>query len=281
MQFDEPIRILSDLHFGHPASLIQDIDQIAPLIKGAPTVIFNGDTVEMRFLEDRPAAYENMERIGELCLSLGARAVFVNGNHDPIISAFNHFDLADGAILVTHGDMLFHDISPWSAEARFIGPAHTAALEEMEEDVFHNFEERLKASKRAALAVELHKSRLPSGRLARVATFARECWPPWRPLQIIRVWIISPARAVALGRVFRPQARFILIGHTHYGGIWKMGPRMIINTGSFLPFSGRSALELAGSTLSVYAIEKRMGKFQLGRVTDRFDVRKLKPSEGF
>ena len=281
MQLDEPIRILSDLHFGHPASLIEEIEQIAPLLRGVPTVIFNGDSVEMRFLEDRPTAFENMERIGEACLAVGARPLFINGNHDPIISASNHCDLADGAILITHGDMLFHDISPWSAEARFIGPAHTAALDEMEENVFHNFEERLKASKRAALAVELHKSRLPSGRLARVATFARECWPPWRPLQIIRVWLISPSRAVALGRVFRPQARFIIIGHTHYGGIWRIGPRTIINTGSFLPFSGRLALELMGSVLSVYSIDRRKRRFELGRLVARFEVSKLKAREGF
>jgi len=281
MEFEEPIRIVSDLHFGHPGSLLEDAEQLAPLFRGAGTALFNGDTVEMRFLEDRSAAYENMERVGEACLGVGARPVFVNGNHDPIISSANHVDLADGGLLVTHGDMLFHDISPWSAEARLMGPAHTKALEEMGDDAFHDFEKRLNASKRAALSLELHKSNLPRGRLARVATLLRECWPPWRPLQILRVWAVTPSRAVALARVFRPRARFIAIGHTHCGGIWRRPPRIVINTGSFLPFSTRMGLELAEGVLTVYGIVKRRNCFELGARIARFPVTKLKAHEGF
>jgi predicted phosphodiesterase len=281
MPFEEPVRIVSDLHFGHPGSLLANAEQLGTLFRGAGTAIFNGDTVEMRFLEDRSIAYQNMELVGEACLAVGARPIFVNGNHDPIISALNHLDLADGGFLVTHGDMLFHDISPWSKEARTIGPAHTQALMELGDDSFHDFEKRLNAGKRAALSVELHKSRLPRGGMARVATMLRECWPPWRPAQILRVWVVTPSRAVALARVFRPRARFIAIGHTHFGGIWRMRPRIIINTGSFLPFSRRTAIELEGNTLSVYEIPKKRTGFELGARIAQFQVTKLQAHEGF
>jgi hypothetical protein len=39
-----PIRILSDLHLGHRVSRIASAESLRPLIAGAGTVIFNGDT---------------------------------------------------------------------------------------------------------------------------------------------------------------------------------------------------------------------------------------------
>ena len=42
---DEPIRIISDLHLGHTASLAREIAQVEPLFRDVRTLIFNGDTV--------------------------------------------------------------------------------------------------------------------------------------------------------------------------------------------------------------------------------------------
>ena len=41
---NEPVRILSDLHLGHRVSRIERTSALRPLIAGAGTVIFNGDT---------------------------------------------------------------------------------------------------------------------------------------------------------------------------------------------------------------------------------------------
>src|SRR5581483_4543041 len=233
MSLAEPIRIISDIHFGHPACIVDKPAALLPLFRGMGTVVFNGDSVELRFLRGRSEGKNNASKLRELVTNEGAQPVFINGNHDPIIAKESHLDLVDGAVLVTHGDMLFHDISPWSIEAKIMAEAHTKALEELHGDAFHDFEQRLSASKRAALALELHKPSIPRGPLAPLATIARECWPPWRPLQIFRCWFQTPAKAVALARVFRPRARIILIGHTHLCGIWRRGPRVVVNTGSF------------------------------------------------
>src|SRR5947209_2581653 len=106
MQFEQPIRIISDIHLGHPASLVAGAENLAPLLRGFPTVIFNGDTVESRFLKDRPKARQNLDVLEKVCAAQGARCILINGNHDPAISPASHVDLADGAVLVTHGDML-------------------------------------------------------------------------------------------------------------------------------------------------------------------------------
>jgi len=280
-QFEEPIRILSDLHYGHPASIIEHPDQLAPLFHEAKTVVFNGDTVELRFLRGRRIGMRNSLVMRRVCEAAGAYPVFINGNHDPILSDLSHVDLADGAVLATHGDLLFHELSPWSHDAGIIGKAHTRELADMDEDAFLDFEKRLKASKRAALAIELHRPKMRRDSLSVIRTILRECWPPWRPFQVVQCWAVTPARAVALARVFRPRARFILIGHTHFSGCWRRGPRMIINTGSFLPLSGRMAIDLQAGTLTVRPILLERGVFKAGAPMMQFQTTKLLPGEGY
>ena len=78
----EPILILSDLHLGHRASRIKHPEQLAPMLQGPGTVIFNGDTSEMRNPEDRLVGRKLAADLARICHQLGRRAVFVNGNHD-------------------------------------------------------------------------------------------------------------------------------------------------------------------------------------------------------
>jgi len=281
LHFEEPIRIVSDLHFGHPASIVENPEQLLPLFRDAKTVIFNGDTVELRYLRGRRVGMRNSVLIRQACESAGARPIFLNGNHDPMLSDLSHVDLAGGAVLVTHGDLLFHDISPWSHESHIIGEAHTRELEQLGEDAFLDFEKRLKASKRAAQAIELHRPRMQRDKLSAIRTVLRECWPPWRPLQVFHCWWTTPARAEALARVFRPRARFILIGHTHFSGCWKRGPRVVINTGSFMPMSGRMIIEIQGGMLIVRPIIIDGNVFQPGDPMMQFPTTLLSPDEGY
>jgi UDP-2,3-diacylglucosamine pyrophosphatase LpxH len=277
--FEEPIRILSDLHFGHPASVIERAEQLIPLFHDAKTVIFNGDTVELRYIRGRRIGMHNSLMMRETCQNAGARPIFINGNHDPMLSELCHVDLVNGAVLVTHGDLLFHDISPWSHEAEIIGEAHSRELAELKDDAFLDFEKRLKASKRAALSIQLHRTGMRRDSLAAIRTVLRECWPPWRPLQVFHSWAVTPARAEALARTFRPRASFVLIGHTHYSGCWRRGPRTIINTGSFLPLSGRMAVDVEGNTLTVRPILSERGTFKAGEPLMKFTVSPLLMAE--
>jgi UDP-2,3-diacylglucosamine pyrophosphatase LpxH len=251
-QLEEPIRILSDLHFGHPASIIERAEQLTPLFRDAKTVIFNGDTVELRFLRGRRIGKRNGLIMRETCEAAGARPIFLNGNHDPIMSDLSHVDLFDGAVLVTHGDLLFHDISPWSHDSHIIAAAHS---------------------------IELRRPRMWRDSLSSLRTVLRECWPPWRPFQIFHSWAVTPALAESLARVFRPEARFILIGHTHFCGHWRRGPRVIINTGSFLPLSGRMAIDIADGTLTLRPILMDRSLFKAGAPMLQFPISKLSPAE--
>ncbi len=149
----------------------------------------------------------------------------------------------------------------------------------MGEDALLDFEKRLKASKRAALSIEMRKSRLRRDRLSKIRTVLSECWPPWRPLQVFHSWAVTPRLAETLARVFRPEARFILIGHTHFCGHWKRGARVIINTGSFLPLSGRMAIDIQGGMLTVRPILMERSVFKAGTPMMQFAISKLGEGE--
>ena len=276
MAIKEPIRIISDLHLGHPSSSLADPAQLLPLLSGPSTVIFNGDSVEIHLIERRKQGFINAAALKEVCAKAGTEPCFINGNHDPNISEMDHADLADGSVLVTHGDMLFHSISPWNRRnSRIMGQAHTEALKKLGPDDFLVFEKRLHASKHAALAIEMHKVPLPRGKLARVAFVVEEFWPPWRPFQIFKCWWDTPAKADALARTFRPQARFVIIGHTHRAGIWRVGERVVINTGSLMPFAGSLAIDIADRKISVKKIVFDGRQYTTGREIAEFEATQL------
>jgi hypothetical protein len=169
-------------------------------------------------------------------------------------------------VLVTHGDILFPAIAPWSREAKIVGTAHDRFVAEMNEEARADLTERLIATKRASLQLEMHEPRRPGGRWAGLALAARESWPPWRPLWIFQAWLETPGRAHRLARQYRPAARCVILGHTHYAGIWQRGGRTIINTGSFLPYSGRAGVRLTPERLEVRAIVAEKGDWVFGRV---------------
>lgn len=237
-------RILSDIHFGHPASYVRDTEQLRPLLEGIPSVIFNGDSVEMRFVEERKKAIHDLEALRALCAAVKTEATFISGNHDATLTGVNHLDLAGGAVLVTHGDILFHGISPWCRQAYRLKIAHSRELAALENP--EALESRLIAAKRALQAVERFgpTMRHASGRPPTVASFLHEIWPPWRPLRIVDCWLRAPARANALAAECRPRSQFVIIGHMHWAGIWRMKERVVINTGSFLPFSHPLAVDI-------------------------------------
>lgn len=261
-----PVTVLSDLHVGHPACFVTDPEQLAPLFRDAATVVFNGDSVEMLWLCNREHAQIQVERIAAVCQAQAARPVFLNGNHDPMISSASYLDLAGGAVLATHGDILFHEVAPWSRDSRVVGPSHSKILQEMNEAARADLTERLIAVKRASLGLEMHEPRRSGRGFAGVAVALREGWPPWRALKIVHCWMQTPGLAAALADQYRPRARFVLIGHTHYAGVWQRGERVVVNTGSFLPFSGRSAVRITPERLEVRRIVRNGKQWDFGRL---------------
>src|SRR5205807_152381 len=111
----------------------------------------------------------------------------------------------------------------------------------------------------------MHEPRAPRGRLPGVRLALREGWPPWRAWGIFRYWMLTPRLADEVATRFRPEARFVIIGHTHRAGVWTRAGRVIINTGSFLPLSRKYAVRIDAGRLEVRKIIWARGQWQLGR----------------
>ena len=60
-RFEEPIRIISDLHLAHPGSSVVDVAQLSPVLEGVKTLIFNGDTIEERMKQYHDLAASHLE----------------------------------------------------------------------------------------------------------------------------------------------------------------------------------------------------------------------------
>jgi predicted phosphodiesterase len=261
----EPTLILSDLHLGHRSCLIKDPEQLVPLFQECAAVIFNGDTAEMRTPEDQRVGRRMAAELARVCHHAGAKTLFVNGNHDPTISHINHLELANGVVLVTHGDILFLGVAPWSKDARHYLNAHKKILKELGPETLSDLEHQLRASKQASLALQSIETSTTEGTARRFGLFLRQLWPPDRPFKILQAWLELPERGANLCAIYRPEARFLLLGHTHYPGIWRHLGRTIINTGSFVPYLPAYGVLLDSDRLAIRKIERTRKGFEFGR----------------
>ncbi len=268
----DPTLILSDLHLGHRASLIRDPEQLAPVFREANTIILNGDTAELRHQIDRTVGRMLAATLARVCHSSGAKAIFINGNHDPVISHIDHLDLAEGQMLVTHGDMLFLGIAPWSRQAYAYRKIHLRALDQLGPDALLNFEKRLLATKRTSLKLQLLEEPTTLGRFPGVGLIVRQFWPPFRPFMILHAWWETPKLGAKLLQAFRPETRYLLIGHTHFPGCWNHGGRVVINTGSFVWNFGACAVLLKEKSFEIRKIKRYQKNFVLGKRLKEFGI---------
>jgi predicted phosphodiesterase len=270
----DPVLILSDLHLGHRASRIDDASHLEALIRPFRTAIFNGDTAELWHAADRPRGRKLTADLARFCHHVGCKAIFINGNHDPDISEVNHLDLHNGALLVTHGDILFLGVAPWSKDAKQYLSAHRRILKDLGEDALGSFEHQLLATKRASLELQMWENPVHGGSLAGLSLLALQAWPPNHLFKILHAWWQTPSLAVDLMKLFRPQAQVVLIGHTHHPGVWRRSGRIIVNTGSFLNYMRAQAAIIEGERLEVRWVNERNGNFTLGKVKEVFKIPK-------
>ncbi len=246
----DPITILSDVHYGHPGSRVREAAELDPIFEQSRLVVFNGDTVEQREPQMRDLAARRLHELRIRAEKRGCEVLFITGNHDPAVSERHHLDLCGGALLVTHGDILFEAITPWASNSQQLKQEYTRLLNELDLDETEIFERQLSATKQASLMVGYRVPPLPANRLGQLLIVLREFWPPTRPLRIIRSWIESPRCAFSILEHYRPKARMIIFGHTHYPGVWTDGKtgRKAINTGSFIPPLGPLSVQLDDDT---------------------------------
>lgn len=259
-----PIRILSDLHLGHKVSRIVDVESLRPLIAGAGTVIFNGDTWQELSKPWRDQSAEMLEDLKALCAGEGAEAVFLSGNHDPGWPGKGWIELAEGRIIVSHGDALLFASSPWKREI-LLAPERIAELWDQHPNAHRQVEERLRVARE--IAREMHATEFPQGR-----HFLQRAWdaafPPQRAWLMLEAWATQGRKGAEFLRQYFPQAEVFIMGHFHWPGRWCIDGKLVINTGTFVSPNSAHWVEWRGGLLRRGKVVEKDGACRLGEAIE-------------
>lgn len=261
---DGEFLVLSDLHIGHQASRIRTIRPLASLMAKGRTLIFNGDTFELRSPADRQNSDPWVTGLQSLLDDTGTRGIFIGGNHDPIIGEINHLECEETGTLITHGDALFENVAPWSMNAGRYANAHQRELAGLNPEEKNDLTASLAALRRATRSYDVSHVPVRPGLVGTAVHFFETVWPPWRPLRILQSWAEIPARAERFIQTWRPGSRTLLIGHSHLGGVWKRNGLTIINTGTSMVGFRPRAVRISQGKLTLHHLNLEKGEFQLG-----------------
>lgn len=259
------IRILSDLHYGDRASRLGSLTALAPLLDGVSRLVLNGDTLDTR---PNPAPAATVALRAEVISFFSQHApptTFITGNHDPDISTEHALTLADQKIFVTHGDILFDDIVPWSQDAALARRLIAEERARLSPEARHQLAPLLAAHRHAAAAIPQRHQAERHGFKYLLGYIADTTWPPTRITRVLRAWRETPARAAVFASRHAPAAHFFAIGHVHRPGAWRTpGGLVVLNTGSFGPPLGAAAIDVSANRLVLRRVEQRRSAFHPG-----------------
>jgi predicted phosphodiesterase len=257
----QPVRVLSDLHLGHKLSRIEHVSTLRPLIAGAGTVIFNGDTWQELAGPFHELGATMLAELKSLCAEEGVETVYLSGNHDPDWPGSGWVELAGGRIIITHGDALFDAGSPWKRE---ILTAQDRVLEiwRSHSDASWDIDQRIEVVREIARV--LCSVEYPLGR-----HIFKRAWdaatPPLRALKMLEAWFTQGGAGAHFCENYFPNAEALIIGHLHYQGCWEKKGRLVINTGSFLDPGRAHYVEWNNGLLIRGEIDERPDECRLGQ----------------
>ena len=254
-----PVRIFSDLHLGHRASRIGDVEKLWPLFQGAGTVLFNGDTWEELSPPWQERSAEMLGQIRRFLAYEDRGAIFLPGNHDPGWEGSGFMELAEGRIVITHGDALLRSGAPWKREM-LTNPEVIDELWSRIPDAATDIASRLALAR--AIARRMATTHPPHGRslLARAVDAA---FPPQRALHMVSAWLRQGGNGARFCETYLPRAEILVCGHFHCQSIRKARGKTVINTGSFVVPGPAGWVEWDGSHLSAGRVCEAGGNFFL------------------
>ncbi len=271
----EPVVVISDVHLDACENVERKLNQLRPLWRGASAVIFNGDTMNSNLSRFDNARRDIVELIERICREDGVEPLMITGNSDRHLAGVRHVTLGSGRIVVLHGDVVFPSASPWRAEAKQLLTERKRAIESLPQAQRQTLAGQLEAATLAYRSVALSDDR-PCRR--KPWYLPALIWSlPWlarprRVLAVLRAWRDMPKLTAAFIDRYAPQAELVVIGHAHHRGIWRVGSRTIINTGSFERFFRPLMVQFADGKLVVRKIDRNNGDYVPGEILDYFTV---------
>jgi predicted phosphodiesterase len=244
---------------------VSALSQLRPLLDGADAFVFNGDTLDTRPSRNNERTARMRSEVLDYFGSFGIPVTFLTGNHDPNISRHHSLELDGGRVLVTHGDLLFDTIVPWSSEAKVMKQRVAEALAALPAGRGSELEGQLEAFRSAAGSVSQRHQEEPNPVRYALRLASDTVWPPHRAFSMFKAWRDAPGKAAALARRHRPGAQCIVIGHTHRPGVWRAPSGVaVVNNGSFCRPFGGLVTEVRPGNVRVRRVECRRGDFHPG-----------------
>jgi predicted phosphodiesterase len=269
---DARLRIVSDLHYAETGSRLRDLAALEPLFEGVEHVVFNGDSLETRFLDLDRHAVEHKAAFDAFIAAHRDRATLITGNHDPAISDCHHLDLEGGAVFVTHGDTMFPSMAPWGWESKYFRVEQERLLAATPAHLRDTWETRLRVCKEAVMAIRDLSPRFPGHSSHPWRRRLRFLLAIRRVDKIVESWWRMPGAAAALAEHYRPRARVVIVGHTHNPGLWRRRGRVIINTGAFVISLGALAVDFVGRRLELRRLAFGRGTVRPGPLWRTVDL---------
>lgn len=261
-----PLRIFSDLHFGDHASTLTKLESLTPLFEGASACIFNGDTTDTRRGTNPTHTQAVLAEVEGYFAQAPLPCTFLTGNHDPDISTAHALDLAGGQVFVTHGDIIFKDIVPWSRDVYLVRSKLQEHFEALPSEERERFEARMRIYRNVAVQIP-QRHQAERNRFKYALEFLKDTvWPPNRAWRVMNTWRKTPGYAEDLLKKHRPNCRFFIMGHTHRAGSWRRPSGIVVlNTGSFCHPYCASVVDLYHDRLELRQITRKGDGFRLGK----------------
>lgn len=242
---------------------------LRPILTGVDHLVLAGDIWQQRKIgQGGDAAKKFFKDLLDMLGKLGVSYEVLRGNHDPEGGAGVTW-LANRQILVTHGDAIYDDATPWSREIgkyreevsaiiqRFESRSHLAAA----------CADRAKEIAQTLTGVPLPKIPPPFN------FFATALWPPSRTFEMMRVWQGMGREGLGFLEHSGEGAKVLVCGHFHRAGIWERKGKVMINTGAFMKGSRPWAVDLDERMLTARALRLSDGSFEIGEVKGRWILR--------
>lgn len=263
-----PVRVFSDIHLGHRASRISNAEALRPLIKGAGTVIFNGDTWEELAEPWRDRSGKMLEDLQRIIAEENCDAVFLRGNHDPGWQGPAYVSLAGGRIIITHGDALLRSSSPWKREILASGNVVEEIWSRYPEGNT-DLESRLEIARKIATELSSIHYTKECSLLSRIIDAA---FPPKRALSMLFAWLRQGEIGAEFCEAYFPNTEFLVIGHFHFAGVRHVRGKTVINTGSFVVPGPACWVSWDGEFLFKGAVTESNGAFHLAEKSNLWNL---------
>lgn len=225
------VRFISDIHFGHPKSLVQNPESLRFLLEKCNYLVVCGDLSETRKSPYQADGLKKRARFLEMCQEVGVKPILLAGNHDPD-EQVGLLKLLGGSVCALHGHALFKVVAPWGWEYLQNKQA-SRKLVKASPDADTNLLSRLELARAMSVLVPPVYTRSGGGKNKLLRFLAHSAWPPERPAQILLAWLTMMWRMRRFTDRFLPEAEVVVFGHLHRRGVCRYsGGRLFINLGA-------------------------------------------------